>query len=85
MLACEGLIVSAIAALVGLALGWVISLLLVHVINRQSFHWSMEMHYPFGGIAVFLLCLLVLAVATAVIGGRYALSGEAVRAVKEDW
>jgi putative ABC transport system permease protein len=85
MLACEGLIVSTIAALVGLVLGWVVSLLLVHVVNRQSFHWSMEMHYPIGGIAAFLFCVLVLAVATAVVGGRYALSGEAVRAVREDW
>jgi putative ABC transport system permease protein len=85
MLAFEGALLAAVAALIGLLLGWVISLLLVHVVNRQSFHWSMEMHYPVGALAVFVAALLVLAVATAVLGGRRALSGEAVRAVREDW
>ncbi|MGH8631539.1 MAG: FtsX-like permease family protein, partial [Burkholderiales bacterium] len=85
MLAFEGTLLAALAALVGLVLGWVISLLLVHVVNRQSFHWSMEMHYPVGGLAAFVAALLLLAVVTAVLGGRQALSGDAVRAVKEDW
>jgi len=85
MLALEGAVLAAVAALVGLLLGWVISLLLVHVVNRQSFHWSMEMHYPVGSLAVFVAGLLLLAVVTAVLGGRQALSGDAVRAVKEDW
>jgi len=85
MLAFEGALLAAVAALVGLMLGWVISLLLVHVVNRQSFHWSMEVHYPLGGLSAFVAALLVLAVVTAVLGGRQALSGDAVRAVKEDW
>jgi putative ABC transport system permease protein len=85
MLAYEGLVIAAVAALAGLLLGWVISLLLVHVVNRQAFHWSMDMHYPVTGIAVFLLSLIALAATTALVSGRAAMSGEAVRAVKEDW
>jgi putative ABC transport system permease protein len=85
MLAFEGVLLAAIAALAGLVLGWIISLLLVHVVNRQSFHWSMEMHYPVGGMIAFLAALLVLAAVTAAASGRQAMSGESVRAVKEDW
>jgi putative ABC transport system permease protein len=85
MLCFEGTALAAIAALVGLALGWIISLLLVHVVNRQSFHWSMEMHYPFAGLAIFIAGLLALAVVTAVASGRHALTADAVRAVREDW
>ena len=36
----------ALGLALGLALGWVISLVLIHVVNRQSFHWSMELHSP---------------------------------------
>ena len=42
MLATEGLVVSAIGLRVGLALGFAISLILIHVVNRQSFHWGMD-------------------------------------------
>lgn len=85
MLCFEGAALTAVAGLVGLVLGWVISLLLVHVVNRQSFHWSMEMHYPFAGLATFVVALLAVAAVTAVASGRHALSADAVRAVKEDW
>src|SRR4030095_4557340 len=46
MLAGEGLGVSALGLAVGLALGAIISLILIHVVNRQSFHWSMDLAIP---------------------------------------
>ena len=46
MLAAEGGLLALLGAAVGLALGCAISLMLVHVVNRQSFHWSMELHPP---------------------------------------
>ena len=85
MLALEGLIVAAMAAVIGLVLGAVISVILVYVVNRQSFHWSMEMHWPLGALAAFFAALLAAAVLTAVLSGRQALCADAVRAVKEDW
>jgi putative ABC transport system permease protein len=85
MLAAEGLLVSGLALAVGLALGWVISLVLIHVVNRQSFHWGMELHPPWRLLAEFVGVMLILATATAVASGRRAMSGEVVGAVKEDW
>ncbi len=85
MLAMEGALVSALGLAVGLALGCLISLVLIHVVNRQSFHWSMELYLPWRLLAEFVVAMLLLATLTAVASGRRAMSGEAVRAVKEDW
>jgi len=85
MLACEGLLSSSLGLVVGLIPGWLISLILIHVINRQSFHWSMELHMPWGLLAILALALLLLATLTAAVSGRQAMGSEVVRAVKEDW
>jgi putative ABC transport system permease protein len=85
MLACEGLAVGGLGVIAGLALGWLISLILVHVINRQSFHWSMDMHVPWHALAVLVLTLLAASSLTALASGRRAMSDEVTRAVREDW
>jgi len=85
MLGIEGAMVSGVGVALGLALGWVISLVLVHVVNRQSFHWSMDMHVPWPELAALAAVLLAAAAATAIASGRAAMSMDAVRAVREDW
>jgi putative ABC transport system permease protein len=85
MLATEGVLAGTLGLAIGLALGWLISLILVHVVNRQSFHWSMSLHVPWGALALFAAVMLLLASATAVLSGRHAMGGDVVRAVKEDW
>jgi len=85
MLAAEGALVSALGLALGLALGWVISLVLIHVVNRQSFHWSMDLHLPWGLLALLAVALLLLATLTALASGRRALGVDVVRAVREDW
>ena len=85
MLAVEGGLVSALGLATGIALGWLISMVLIHVVNRQSFHWSMELHLPWSTLGGFAAVMLGLAVLTALASGRRAMGEEAVRAVKEDW
>ncbi|OGA29714.1 MAG: hypothetical protein A3I01_18865 [Betaproteobacteria bacterium RIFCSPLOWO2_02_FULL_65_24] len=85
MLAFEGTLVSALGLVVGLALGWLLSLVLVHVINRQSFHWSMDVQLPWLSLAAFVAVMLPLASFTAWAGARRAMSGDAVQAVKDVW
>src|SRR6266581_1330596 len=85
MLAAQGLLVSAIGLGVGLALGFLISLVLIHVVNRQSFHWGMDLHLPWQLLVEFVAVMLALATLTAVASGRQAMSGDVVGAVKEDW
>jgi putative ABC transport system permease protein len=85
MLGCEGAVVATLGCLMGLATGWLVGLIIVHVVNRQSFHWSMEMHLPWLPLAGLALLIVVAAVATAVWSGRAAMGADVVRAVREDW
>jgi putative ABC transport system permease protein len=85
MLAAEGAAVTGIGLFVGFSLGWLISLVLVHVVNRQSFHWGMELAVPWAPLAGSALLVLVLSTITALASGRQAMGVRAVLAVKEDW
>ncbi len=85
MLAFEGALLSALGLVIGLLLGWVMSVVLIDVVNRQSFHWSMDVYLPWSGLFVFGVAMLAAAVAAAVVSARRAVAGEAVRAVREDW
>ncbi|WP_020652074.1 FtsX-like permease family protein [Massilia niastensis] len=85
ILAFEGGLLTSLGVACGFALGLVISLILVYVVNPQSFHWSMQLHLPWpllGGVAAVLVAA---SVATALVSGRHALSQGPVRAVREDW
>ena len=85
MLATEGLVVSAIGLAVGLTLGFAISLILINVVNRQSFHWGMELSLPWLALAVFALLLVGASMLTALASGRKAMGRDIVLAVKDDW
>jgi putative ABC transport system permease protein len=85
MLAAEGLAVSGIGLATGVLLGAAMSLILIHVVNRQSFHWSMDLHVPWGGLAAFAAVLLALALLTTLVAAREAMGTNAVRVVKDDW
>ncbi|HWW22108.1 MAG TPA: FtsX-like permease family protein, partial [Steroidobacteraceae bacterium] len=85
MLASEGVIMSALSAAYGLLLGLGLSLILVYVINRQSFNWSIDLRVPWTQLAVLSLALIAASALTAVWSGRAAMGQDAVRAVREDW
>jgi putative ABC transport system permease protein len=85
MLAAEGGLLATLGAAAGLTVGTAISLILIHVVNRQSFNWSMDLHMPAVMLAVFTVVLIGLAALTAYLTGREATGIGPVRAVKEDW
>jgi putative ABC transport system permease protein len=85
ILALEGGMLTACGIAMGFTLGFAISLILVFVVNPQSFHWTMSLHVPWTVLATVALVMLVSSCSTAVIAGRGAVSVNAVRAVKEDW
>ncbi|HEX7636310.1 MAG TPA: FtsX-like permease family protein [Noviherbaspirillum sp.] len=85
MLAGEGALLTLLGIATGFALGGAISLILVFVVNPQSFHWTMQLHVPWRALTALALALLTAAALTALAAGRYAVSGDAVRAVREDW
>jgi putative ABC transport system permease protein len=85
MLAAEGGLLAFVGALAGLAAGAAISLVLIYVVNRQSFNWSIDLHPPYLFLGALVAVLVALAVLTAMISGREAMGMGAVRAVREDW
>ena len=85
ILAIEGGSLTALGIATGFVLGWVISLILVFIVNPQSFHWTMQLHMPWALLASVAGLLLGAAALTALLAGRQALSGGPIRAVREDW
>jgi putative ABC transport system permease protein len=85
MLGAEGLLVGAIGTVGGLVLGLGLSLVLVHVVNRQSFNWSIDLYVPVWRLAALSATLLLAACLASIAGARLALDRSALRAVREDW
>ena len=75
----------AAGVLCGLLLGLAISMVLVYVVNPQSFHWTMELVLPWSRLGLLALAVMSAGVATAALCARNAASGAAVMSVKEDW
>jgi len=85
MLATEGAMVGLTGALAGIGLGLVLAQVLIHVINPQSFNWTMTTRIPVGTLLGVAAALTGAAAATAVLAGRRATARGAVQSVREDW
>jgi putative ABC transport system permease protein len=85
MLAAEGGLLTALGIVLGFVLGWGISLILVFIVNPQSFHWTMQLHLPWNWLVMIAGVMLLAAALTALLAGRQAVSGNVIRAVREDW
>ena len=85
MLSGEGALTAGVGALSGLAVGTVIGIVLIHVINRQSFHWSMELHMPWLQLLALFIITAACASVTAVLSARSVMRSDTVAAVREDW
>ncbi|WP_416907700.1 MAG: FtsX-like permease family protein [Polymorphobacter sp.] len=84
-LASEGAALGLLGGVAGVALGLVMAQVLIQVVNPQSFHWTMETRLPWPLMAGLVAALMAAAAGTAVLAGRRALSGDAVKAVRDDW
>jgi putative ABC transport system permease protein len=85
MLAVEGALLGVVGGIAGIGLGAAMSQVLIHVVNPQSFHWTMQTRLPWRLLAAVAESLVAAAAGTALLAGRRALSADAVRAVREDW
>ena len=85
VVAGEGAAWVAAGVLVGLLLGLAVSLVLVFVVNPQSFHWTMQLVLPWGRLLLLCAVVWLAGVATAAFSARQAAGRAAVLSVKEDW
>jgi putative ABC transport system permease protein len=80
----EAGLIGLLANVAGLALGIVLSLLLIFVINKQSFGWTIRFHWP---VAVLLGALSLVYIATVLAGfypARVAISLNPIEVVHEE-
>lgn len=85
VVAGEGAAWTFIGAIAGLALGLLVAVVLVHVVNPQSFHWTMDLLLPWARLLALCAAVVVAGTVTAWLAGRAAAGRDAVLAVKEDW
>lgn len=85
LIAIEGALTAAVGVGVGVLAGGGIAWVLIEVINRQSFHWSMDLNVPIAGLVLFCTGMIVLAALVARLAGAHAMRRSAVLAVREDW
>jgi putative ABC transport system permease protein len=84
MILVEAGLLGLLANLAGFALGYFLSLILVFVINKQSFGWTIRFHWP---VMVLLGALTVVYAATLVSGlypGRVAVRLDPLEAIHEE-
>jgi putative ABC transport system permease protein len=85
VVAGEGAAWTAIGSAAGLLLGLGVAVVLVHVVNPQSFHWTMDLLVPWARLLALCAAVIVAGTVTAWAAGRAAAGRDAVLAVKEDW
>ncbi len=85
LVAGEGAAWTLAGAIAGLTLGLAVSLVLVHVVNPQSFHWTMDLALPWTRLLMLCAAVVLAGTVTAWLAGRAAAGKDAVLAVKEDW
>ena len=85
VVAAEGAVWTAAGALLGLLLGIAVSVVLVEVVNPQSFHWTMDLLLPWWRLAALCAAVVAAGTLTAWLAARSAASRQMALAVKEDW
>ncbi|MES2990536.1 MAG: ABC transporter permease [Pseudomonadota bacterium] len=85
VVAIEGAVWTAAGALLGLLLGLAVSVVLVKVVNPQSFHWTMDLLLPWARLGALCAAVVIAGTLTAWLAARRAATRDMALAVKEDW
>ncbi len=85
VVAGEGAAWTLMGSIAGLGLGLLVAVVLVHVVNPQSFHWTMDLALPWLRLLGLCAAVVMAGTLTAWLAGSAAAGKDAVLAVKEDW
>ncbi len=85
VVAGEGAAWTLMGSIAGLGLGLLVAVVLVYVVNPQSFHWTMDLITPWLRLLALCTAVVMAGTVTAWLAGSAAAGKDAVLAVKEDW
>lgn len=80
----EACLLGLLANIAGLALGVVLSLLLIFVINKQSFGWTIQFHWPVGILLAALSLVYLATIVSAAYPARMAARLNPIEVIHED-
>ena len=80
----EAVLIGSVSQLIGVLIGVALSLVLVYVVNVQSFGWTIQYHFPLAFIVESSLLLVLFAAAAGLYPARLAARTEAVSLVREE-
>jgi putative ABC transport system permease protein len=80
----EAGLIGLMANVLGLTLGYALSLVLVYVINKQSFGWTIQFHWPVGVLLAALSVVYVATVLAGLLPARFAVQLNPMEVVHEE-
>ena len=84
MVIIESLLIGGVSQAIGLSIGLVISLVLIYVINVQSFGWTIQFHLPFGFLGQSTALIVLVSAVAGLYPASKAVRFEAVRFAREE-
>jgi putative ABC transport system permease protein len=84
MIVIEALLIGGVSQMIGVIIGLMLSLVLVYVINVQSFGWTIQFHFPAGFIIQSTLLIMAVTAAAGLYPASRAAKVEAVRFQRQE-
>jgi len=84
MVVIESLLIGGVSQAIGIIIGWMLSLVLIYVINVQSFGWTIQFHLPLGFIGQSTMLILLVTGLAGLYPAAQAARVEAVRFAREE-
>jgi putative ABC transport system permease protein len=84
MILTEAAFLGLLAAILGVVLGLALSLLLIYVVNRQSFGWTIQFHLPGGLLAAAVVSVWMVTVLAGLYPARVAARMSPIEAIQEE-
>lgn len=84
MIVIEALMIGAVAQAIGIAVGAMLSLILIYVINVQSFGWTIQFHFPLAFLVESSLLILAASALAALYPAARAVNIKAAQFAREE-